>query len=171
MSRRRANRRLAAVLVVTAAAGCRIEPAARRPDAAPEEPGLTARVPEILAAQAAAWNGGDLDGFMAAYHRSPETTYIGTAGLLEGFDAIRERYAPLFAPGAARDSLRFEALRTRELDPRVGIATARYVLHRDGEITSTGPFTLVFLRVEGAWKIVHDQSAADPTPVAAEPPR
>jgi hypothetical protein len=48
------------------------------------------------------------------------------------------------------------------------VATARYVLTRDGETTSTGPFTLVMMRVEGTWEIVHDQSAADPPPPAPE---
>ena len=39
--------------------------------------------------------------------------------------------------------------------------TARYVLHRGDTITSTGPFTLVLMSVEGTWRIVHDQSAED----------
>ena len=130
--------------------------------AAAVEPDLATQVEALLDRQAAAWNSGDLEGFMSAYQRSPETTYIGFGGLIEGYDGIRARYAPDFAAGAARDSLRFEALQVREVDARVGVATARYVLERDGMVTSTGPFTLVLLNVEGAWLIVHDQSAADP---------
>ena len=128
---------------------------------ADEGPDLAEQVASLLDRQAAAWNSGDLEGFMSAYSPSPTTTYIGSTGLIEGYDGIRERYAPGFAQGAARDSLRFEGLRVRELDERVGIATARYVLEREGTVTSTGPFTLVLLNVEGAWLIVHDQSAED----------
>lgn len=128
---------------------------------ADEGPDLAEQVASLLDRQAAAWNAGDLDGFMSAYSPSPTTTYIGSTGLIEGYDGIRERYAPGFAQGAARDSLRFEALRVREVDERVGVATARYVLEREGTVTSTGPFTLVLLNVEGAWLIVHDQSAED----------
>jgi hypothetical protein len=123
---------------------------------------------DMLTGQADAWNAGDLDGFMVDYERTPTTSYIGSTGLITGFDAIRERYAPRFLPGAERDSLRFVDLHTRQLDPRFGLATARYVLYRDGQTTSTGPFTLVLVNVEGSWKITHDQSASDPPPAEPE---
>ena len=92
-------------------AGCRIEPTNGRGAPASVEPSLLAQVDEILATQAAAWNRGDLDAFMSAYDRSPTTSFIGGAGVLEGYDAIRANYAPGFEPGAARDVLRFDQLR------------------------------------------------------------
>jgi beta-aspartyl-peptidase (threonine type) len=163
---------LVAAMLTAIATGCTIEPVGNGGDEGTEEPDLQAQVAVILEEQAAAWNAGNLDGFMASYERSPETSYIGATGLITGFDGIRRRYAPSFEPGAARDELHFTDLTARELDPRFGVATARYVLTRDGEITSTGPFTLVMMRAEGTWRIVHDQSAADPEladPEAAEP--
>lgn len=158
---------LAAATAVALAAGlalggCRFERLdANGTPVADQGPDLAEQVASLLDRQAAAWNAGDLDGFMSAYSPSPTTSYIGATGLIEGFNGIRARYAPGFAPGADRDSLRFEGLRVREVDERVGVATARYVLERDGTVTSTGPFTLVLLNVEGAWLIVHDQSAED----------
>ena len=147
--------------------GCRIE---RTTTPGQEDAGadFAAHVEEILQLSADAWNAGDLDGFMVHYERAASTTYIGSDGLLVGFDAIRDRYAPGFEPGAERDSLRFESIRARPLDQLFGVATARYVLHRDGQTISTGPFTLVLRQVEGVWKIIHDQSAADP-PAEEEP--
>jgi len=150
-------------------AACTIERVGESRDQATPEPDFMTRVTGILEAQAAAWNAGDLGGFMAGYDRSPETTYIGATGLITGFNGIRARYAPLFEPGADRDSLRFTDLEARPLDPRFGLVTARYVLFRDGATTSTGPFTLVLMRVEGTWMIVHDQSAADPPPPPDDP--
>ena len=133
-----------------------------------EGPSFDAQILDLLTGQADAWNAGDLDGFMVEYERTPATSYIGSSGLITGFDAIRERYAPLFLPGALRDSLRFVDLVTRQFDQRYGLATARYVLYRDGQTTSTGPFTLVLVNVEGSWKITHDQSASDPPPAEPE---
>lgn len=156
-----------AVALGPAIAGCRIERTIA-PGQEDQDADFEARVEEILRHSADAWNAGDLDGFMVHYERAPTTTYIGSSGLLQGYEAIRARYAPGFEPGASRDSLRFESIRTRRLERRFGIATARYILHRDGVTTSTGPFTLVLTRVEGVWKIIHDQSAADPPP-APEP--
>lgn len=146
-----------------AASGCRIE-RVDAPGADDQEIDFDVRVEEILQLSADAWNAGDLEGFMVHYERAPTTTYIGSSGLLEGYEAIRDRYVPDFAPGTARDSLRFESIRTRRLEQRFGLATARYVLHRGGETISTGPFTLVLMQVEGVWKIIHDQSASDPPP-------
>jgi hypothetical protein len=145
------------------ATACRIE-RATAPGAEDQGADFEARVEEILRLSAEAWNAGDLEGFMVHYERAPTTTYIGSAGLRVGYDSIHARFAPDFEPRAARDSLRFESIRTRLLEQRFGVATARYVLHSDGVTTSTGPFTLVLMRVEGAWKIIHDQSAADPRP-------
>lgn len=158
------NRRglLVAAVVGLAAHACTIEPVGNGGDARADEPDFRTQVSQILDVQAAAWNAGDLDGFMSSYDLSPETSYIGSSGLITGFEGIRGRYAPLFGPGAERDSLHFTDLSVRELDPRFGVATARYVLTRDGRTVSTGPFTLVMMRVEGTWVIVHDQSAADP---------
>lgn len=165
-SRRRRSGLVAATAVALAAGlmagGCEFVRLDSNGAPAPDEgPDLAEQVASLLDRQAAAWNAGDLDGFMSAYSPSPTTTYIGSTGLIEGYDGIRERYAPDFVEGAARDSLRFEGLRVREVDERVGVATARYVLEREGTVTSTGPFTLVLLNVEGAWLIVHDQSAED----------
>lgn len=143
-------------------AGCRVVHVPETEADGEEAAALRAQVASMLAEAAAAWNRGDLDAFMADYERSPRTTYIGGAGLVVGWDGIRERYAPLFVPGAERDSLRFEALRVRPLGQRHALATARYVLEREDEATGSGPFTLVLLRVEGRWRIIHDHSSADP---------
>lgn len=123
---------------------------------------LYANLDSLLRTSAAAWNGGDLDGFLSWYRRGAETTYIGSGGLLRGWEAIRQRYAPLFEPGASRDSLRFEGLETRALGAKRGLATARYVLFRGDSTTSTGVFTLVLEETPEGWRIVHDHSSARP---------
>ncbi len=151
-----------ALLALLALAGCWIDDSTNVLGEADEGAAFTAQVDEILRLSAEAWNSGALEGFMVHYLRASTTTYIGAGGLRVGFDAIRERYAPLFEPGAERDSLRFGELQARRLGQRHGLATARYTLFRDGTTTSTGLFTLVLLQVEGRWRIVHDQSAADP---------
>lgn len=119
-----------------------------------------ANVDSLLRTSAAAWNGGDLDGFLYWYRRGAETTYIGSGGLLHGWEAIRERYASLFVPGAVRDSLRFEGLETRAFGAERGLATARYVLFRGDSTTSTGVFTLVLEETPEGWRIIHDHSSA-----------
>ena len=110
--------------------------------------GIRHAVQAMLDSSAVAWNEGRIEGFMDDYVDSPSTTYIGGAGLVEGWDGIRERYAPLFEPGADRDSLRFVDLKLRRLSATLALATARYILYgEDGRTTASGPFTLVLRKV------------------------
>ncbi len=110
---------------------------------------------------AAAWNRGDLDAFMADYIPDSTTTFVGSSGLIRGFDGIRARYAPAFEPGADRDSLRFEDFHVRSIAPSLVLVTARYILYRDQETTSSGSFTLVMEQRPDGWKITHDHSSSD----------
>lgn len=162
---------LAAGLLAAAAliAGCQVEPASGEFDGAGVAPGLRGQVTRFLEASADAWNGGDLEAFMATFARSPSTTYVSGGELRVGWDAIREHYAPRFLPGAARDSLRFEDARARPLGQRHALVTARWVLERDGSPVARGPFTLVLVRVEGSWRILHDHTSTAPAEPAEEP--
>lgn len=149
------QRCLATVLALAAVAGCR-ESGGRASVGDPEV--LQAAVDHLLSESEAAWNGGDLAGFIGWYKRGPGTTFLGSSGLTHGWEAIRERYAARFEPGAARDSLRFEDLETRPLAPWLGLATARYVLFQDDSVTATGVFTLIVEKTPEGWRIIHDQS-------------
>lgn len=142
-----------------AVAGCGSNDAAPQP---PDPQAVHAGVEELLAVSAEAWNAGDLDGFLAWYDQSPETTFLGSAGRTHGWEAVRDRYAPRFQPGALRDSLRFEDLETRPLGPGLGLATARYVLIQADSVTSTGVFTLVVRQTPRGWRIIHDHSSETP---------
>ena len=145
------------VPIVAIAAGCWIE--------VEEDPAdLQTSIETMLVESAAAWNRGELEGFMDDYLESEATTYIGSSGMLIGFEAIQARYAPLFEPGAERDSLRFEQIRARRLGAVDGVVTARWVLHRGELVTGSGPFTLVVRRTSSGWKIIHDHSSSDPPP-------
>lgn len=144
------------LILVTAISGCRIEIEAEG------DADVQGSVDQMLAESAAAWNRGELEGFMDDYMESANTTYVGAGGLLTGYEAIRDRYAPLFEPGASRDSLRFEDVRVRRLAAVDAIATARWILYRNGAITASGPFTLVMRHTSSGWKIIHDHSSSDP---------
>ncbi len=110
---------------------------------------------------AAAWNRGDLEAFMADYPRDSTPTYVAGTETLRGYDAIRGRYAPSFAPGARRDSLRFENFSVRPISGDYALVTARFILYANGRTTASGPFTLLMHRRPEGWKILHDHSSSD----------
>jgi uncharacterized protein (TIGR02246 family) len=119
----------------------------------------------MMARSASAWNRGDLDAFMEDYAPGQGTTYIGGRGILRGPAAIRASYAPRFAPGVRRGTLRFEDLEVDVLAPGVVNAIATYVLTdraAAGADTTIGrgPTSLVMRRgADARWRIVHDHSS------------
>jgi uncharacterized protein (TIGR02246 family) len=127
----------------------------------PSPAGLQAEMVQIFDRSARDWNAGDLDGFMSDYARDSTTSYVSGGTVRYGYDRIREAYAGRFAPGAARDSLRFENLSARPLGDRHALVTARFILHRDGRTTASGPFSIVMERRADGWKILHDHTSSD----------
>lgn len=152
-----------AALLLALSAACWIEPAERVEQEKREVgPGLESRIRAMLDSSAAGWNGGNLEAFMSVYLPTSRTTYVGGDGVRVGYEAIRQRYAPLFRGGAERDSLRFEELRVRPVTDDVAVGVATWVLHDTAGVTGSGPFTLVLVRSGAAWRIVHDHSSSWP---------
>lgn len=157
---RPAPMRILLAAAAMAAAACSTSPAPSAPAPAPAE--LTAEFQQQFQRSANDWNRGDLDAFMSDYARDSLTSFVASGHLRFGYDRIREGYASQFAPGARRDSLRFEEFHVRVLSPTLALVNARYILHRDGATSSSGPFTLVMERQADGWKILHDHTHSDP---------
>jgi len=123
-------------------------------------------IPSMLQASAASWNAGDLEGFLDDYWRSDTLTFSGSTGVTRGWVDVRERYLRTYwAPGVARDSLRFEELEVMPLGSDHALTLGRYALYRPeagDSVTSTGYFSLVLRRGEGGWKILHDHTSSAP---------
>jgi hypothetical protein len=145
---------LATAVVVTQAA-C----ASRSAGPARTTADLAGEVNTMFARSAAAWNRGDLDTFMTDYLPGDRTTYVTSRGVIHSPAAIRERYAPRFAPGARHDSLSFEGIEVDQLAPGVINVIAYYVLTRGDSLVARGPTSLVMIRQDGRLRIVHDHSS------------
>ena len=130
------------------------------PSASPGPPARTQVLAEaraLLDHGAAAWNRGDLDGFISDYDSG--ATFVTPRRVLRGEAAIRERYAPRFAPGGVRDSLSFRGVEADVLAPDAANVIAFWVLTRGDSVTSEGPTSLVLRRSDGRWRILHDHSS------------
>lgn len=159
------RQRAARVLVaggLLATAACASAVARYQPSDA-ERAERRAEIVSMLVHSAESWNRGDLDAFIDDYLPSEETTYIGSRGVLRGPAAIRQAYAPRFAPGAVRDSLSFELLDVDPVAPDALNVIATYVLARRiggrDSITARGPTSLLMRRAGGRWRIAHDHSS------------
>jgi ketosteroid isomerase-like protein len=114
-----------------------------------------------LGGQQSAWNRGDIDGFLAAYWRSPELTFAGASGITRGWDGVRDRYKKSYPDRATMGQLDFSDLEFRFLGPDAALVLGQWHLARaQGDIG--GVFSLVWQRFPQGWKIIHDHTSASP---------
>lgn len=115
----------------------------------------------VLAEQSAAWNHGDLDGFLRAYEPSQQLIFTAAGAIRRGYDEARGRYLERY--GARKETmghLEFEILDIRGLDHRSAVVLGRWRL-TETEEAGAGVFTLVFRREGRGWYIVHDHTSVD----------
>jgi beta-aspartyl-peptidase (threonine type) len=117
---------------------------------------------QVLTDQAAAWNRGDLDGFMAGYWRDPNLTFFSEGTVTRGWDATIERYRKRYkSEGKEMGKLTFSELDVQVLGDDAAVVRGRWGL----ELSSSKPgglFTLLFRKKAEGWRIVHDHTSAAP---------
>lgn len=121
-----------------------------------------AAVRSVLESQVAAWNRGDIEGFMEGYWHSEQMTFAGANGVTRGWQAVLERYRRNYPDRAAMGSLSFSNLEMTELSPDAVLVVGRWRLERAQDAPG-GTFTLVARRLPAplGWRIVHDHTSAD----------
>jgi len=116
-----------------------------------------AAIHAVLDEQAAAWNRGDIDGYMAGYAQSDDTMFVGT-DVTRGWTKVRDRYKAKYDSRAKMGTLVFSDLDLRPLGTDDVIVTGAWKLTRDAD-TPHGRFTLIFHRRTEGWRIVYDHSS------------
>jgi ketosteroid isomerase-like protein len=120
-----------------------------------------AQIRSVLHAQQAAWNRGDIDGFMNGYARSASTVFISEDTVRRGWGTVRERYREKYSDRAKMGTLTFSEIETTLLSPDAAVVLGRWRLERAKD-RPHGRFTLIFKRLPEGWRIVHDHTSAAP---------
>jgi beta-aspartyl-peptidase (threonine type) len=118
----------------------------------------------VLSAQVAAWNDGDLDGFMAGYWNSPDLVVVAGAEKAVGWKEAERRYKARYRGPEEFGRLTHEAIEVAMVDPATARVTGRY-RHEQAGATTSGRFILTMKDFDGRWRIVHDQTTPDAAPV------
>ncbi|HXE31212.1 MAG TPA: AtzH-like domain-containing protein [Terriglobales bacterium] len=121
--------------------------------------GAGAAIRQVMAEQQAAWNRGDIPGFMQGYWRSPQTEFIGAGGITRGWQTVRDRYRARYPSRAAMGQLRYTNLRVTVLDAAAAYVTGNFALLRAHDHPH-GVFTLLFRKFPEGWRIVSDHTTA-----------
>jgi beta-aspartyl-peptidase (threonine type) len=113
-------------------------------------------------AQVAAWNRGDLDGYMAAYWNSPDLVFFSNGGETRGWQATLERYRTRYQSGGKQmGALDFPQLDFTALGPQAVLARGRWHLRMPVGQELSGMTTVIFRELPEGWRIVHDHSTSE----------
>jgi len=95
---------------------------------------------QILSEQDAAWNRGDLEGFMKGYWKSDSLMFIGKNGITYGWEKTLDNYKKGYPDTAAMGKLNFEYIEMKQLSPNYFFVVGKWHLtrtigHLDGAFT------------------------------------
>ncbi len=125
----------------------------------PPAPSPETAVRQVLDAQVAAWNRGDLDGFMAGYWSSPDLTFFSGPDRTSGWQATLERYRKRYkSEGKEMGHLTFRDVTVEVLGPDAALVRGGWRLELSQE-TPSGLFTLIVRRLPEGWRIIHDHTS------------
>ncbi|HMC64802.1 MAG TPA: nuclear transport factor 2 family protein [Gemmataceae bacterium] len=110
--------------------------------------------------QVAAWNRGDLDGFMAGYWKSENLSFFSGKEHTKGWKATLERYHKRYqSEGKEMGKLSFRELRIEVLGSDSAYVRGRWQLKTKKERLG-GLFTLILKKLPDGWRIVHDHTSS-----------
>ncbi len=113
----------------------------------------------VINAQAAAWNRGDLEGYMDGYDRSPNTEFVGGDTITRGWQTVLDRYRKNYSSREKMGTLTFSDLEITILSKDAALVLGRWHLKRAND-DPHGTFSLLFRKTKAGWRIVHDHSSS-----------
>ena len=118
-----------------------------------------AAIRAVLDAQAAAWNRGDVEGYMDGYDRSPKTEFVGADSITRGWQQVLDRYKKNYDSREQMGVLTFSDLEINVLSKDAALVLGRWRLKRAND-EPHGTFTLLFKKTKAGWRIIHDHSSS-----------
>lgn len=113
---------------------------------------------KVLDDQIHYWNKGDLDNFVKGYWNNDSVMFIGSKGIVYGYENTLNRYKQSYSDTAKMGKLSFKILHLNKLSPDTYFVVGKFFLKRSiGD--AEGHYTLVFRKIKGEWKIISDHSS------------
>ena len=113
---------------------------------------------QVMDEQTAAWNRGDIDGFMHGYWNSPNLTFISGNNVTKGWQPTLERYKKSYNSREKMGVLSFTDLEITLTGKDSAVVLGRFTLVREKD-KPTGMFTLNFRKFKEGWRIIIDHTS------------
>lgn len=143
-------------VVVSAASAGAQQGSAGKPNK--REQRMMTEVRAVLDAQVAAWNRGDIEGFMRGYDESDDTIFISGDTVTRGWQTVLNRYKKGYDTREKMGVLTFSELEITPFGKDAAIVIGRWQLKRAADAPK-GRFTLIFRRTRAGWRVVHDHTS------------
>ena len=115
----------------------------------------------VLHAQEVAWNEGDIERFVAHYWKSDDLTFSSAGKTTWGWDSTLANYRRRYPTPEQMGQVRFHHLEVFALGPGTALVLGQWTLDREADPIG-GNFSLVFQKIQGQWRIVHDHTSRTP---------
>ena len=113
---------------------------------------------KVMDEQTAAWNRGDIDGFMQGYWNSPDMTFVSGDNVTKGWQPTLERYKKSYNSREKMGVLSFTDLEITLTGKDSAVVLGRFTLVREKD-KPTGVFTLNFRKFKEGWRIIIDHTS------------
>lgn len=149
-------RYLVAGVMLWTIAACASAPASVSPAQQETE---AAAITALLQAQDAAWNAGDIEGFMKGYWESDDLRFASGGEVVRGYASTLARYKVRYPGPEGMGVLTTQDYEIDVLSPDAAVAHGRWSVAREGEVLG-GLYTLILRKRDGAWMIVSDTTTS-----------
>lgn len=122
------------------------------------DPKTVSAIKSVMEKQTAAWNNGDIDGFMQGYWKSENLVFVSGDNATRGWQQTTDRYKKVYDTREKMGVLTFSELEVNVLSKDSAVVLGRWkVAHEPKD--SQGRFTLIFRKFKDGWKIIHDHTS------------
>ncbi len=117
-----------------------------------------ADIRKVMDEQTAAWNRGDIEGFMQGYWKSENLVFVSGDNVTKGWQPTFDRYQKNYDSREKMGTLTFSGLTINVLNKEWATVLGSWSLAREKD-TPRGKFTLIFRKFKDGWRIVHDHTS------------
>lgn len=117
-----------------------------------------AAIRKVMEEQAAAWNAGDIEGFMQGYWKSPDMKFVSGENVSRGWQSALDRYKKSYDSKEKMGVLTFSDLEITLLSKDSALVLGNWSLQRKAD-NPKGKFTLIFRKFKTGWKVIHDHTS------------
>ena len=117
-----------------------------------------AAIRKVMEDQSAAWNRGDIDGFMAGYWKSDQLAFVSGTSVTRGWQPTLDRYKKNYDSREKMGTLTFSDLEITLLSKHSAVVLGSWSLARAND-NPHGKFTLIFRKFKDGWRIVQDHTS------------